>query len=73
MSMKEKPLADSRKTFWVSVGMIFSFCLLIDYVVAFGLRMIDFLLEHKDELMELPDGTAKDLAVSYLTSPIETV
>ncbi|MEK4419101.1 type IV secretory system conjugative DNA transfer family protein, partial [Bacillus sp. FSL K6-0268] len=73
MSMKEKPLADSRKTFWLSVGMIFSFCLLIDYVVAFGLRMIDFLLEHKDELMELPDGTAKDLAVTYLTSPIETV
>ncbi|MBG9503722.1 NADH dehydrogenase [Bacillus thuringiensis] len=73
MRMKEKPLADSRKTFWVSVGMIFSFCLLIDYVVAFGLRMIDFLLEHKDELMELPDGTAKDFAVSYLTSPIETV
>ncbi|PFT98684.1 hypothetical protein COK81_04685 [Bacillus thuringiensis] len=73
MSRKEKPLADSRKTFWFSVGMIFSFCLLIDYVVAFGLRMIDFVLEHKDEVMELPDGTAKDLAVTYLTSPIETV
>ncbi|MCI0767294.1 VirD4-like conjugal transfer protein, CD1115 family [Bacillus sp. TL12] len=73
MSIKEKPLADSRKTFWLSVGMIFSFCLLIDYVVAFGLRMIDFLLEHKDELMDLPDGTAKDLAITYLTSPIETI
>lgn len=73
MSIKEKPLEDYRKKLWLSIVTILCFCLLIDYVIAFGLRMIDFLLEHKDELMELPDGTAKDLAITYLTSPIETI
>ncbi|PND14392.1 hypothetical protein CW304_18780 [Bacillus sp. UFRGS-B20] len=50
----------------------FSFCLLIDDVVGIGLRMIAFLCRTKDELMELPDGTAKDLRVHLLDESIET-
>lgn len=66
-------MSQNVKKMIVVTGILALFILILDYISAVGLRMLFFLLQNKDDIVNMQDGHVPNTFLEYLINPLETL